>query len=107
MGVETPALGLPAVLPAGAAFPPTTPILQPPGGPPIFIPPVIIPPVVVVPPCDDEDNDGECDNGEEPPVDVPEPSTWAVLLAALAALWAWFGRSAPAPATIRRRSASQ
>lgn len=89
--VDGQALRLPAPLIGPAAFPPGTPVIVPPGVPPIFIPPVIVgppPPPPVVPPCDETKE--VC--SPPPPVDVPEPGVLGLLILALLGAVAIFRR---------------
>lgn len=89
---------------------PPTPIIGPTTTTPTLIPPTLVvgPPIVgpptnpcpkpnpdgtcpTPPPCPNPNPDGTCPNPPPPPVDVPEPATWLILLAGVAALW--FGLS--------------
>ncbi|MBY0423707.1 MAG: PEP-CTERM sorting domain-containing protein [Parvularculaceae bacterium] len=78
----------------------TTPTLIPPTlvvGPPITTPPPKPCPnpnpdgTCPKPPCPNPNPDGTCPTEPPPPVDVPEPATWLILIAGVAAFW--FGLS--------------
>lgn len=94
---------MPPANPVGAVYPSPRPVILPPGSTTILPTPIVVGPgIVPKPPCIDENKDGICDkpddpdkpkDPEDPPVDVPEPATWAILFAGAAALW--FGLSAP------------
>lgn len=92
-------LEVPPANSVGTVYPSPRPVVLPPGGGGLILPtPVIVGPGVTVtpPPCPDVNKDGECDKPDEPPkppVDVPEPQIWAILIAGALALW--FGLSTP------------
>ena len=91
-------LEVPPANPIGVVYPTPRPVILPPGSTTLLPTPIIVSPGITAPPppCPDVNKDGECDkpdNPGEPPVNVPEPATWTILIAG--ALLLWFGLSVP------------